>query len=200
MKDGIRLTPKHIIIGVLALALAGGSWFAWGWYKDAKGQLVEMDAAIQILYLEPCMDVASKKMLTMKKPTEEQIRRAKDNADEICRAILKHSISHGVNPSWMLRISIAESNLKHASMSNRFAFGIAQVHLPAWGAHLDDIGTMDGNIRAGAMILALYLKQFNGDYRLATLAYNRGDATVRNALLRGENPANGYYERVKGAV
>lgn len=200
MKDGIRITAKHIIIGVLALALAGGSWFAWGWYKNAKGRLNDMEAAIEILYMAPCVEVASKRMLTVKKPTEEQVQKATENATEICRAILKHSVDHSIHPNWMLKISIVESNLRHVSMSNRFAFGIAQVHLPAWGAHLDDIGTMDGNIRAGAMILALYLKKFNGDYRLATLAYNRGDATVRNALLRGENPANGYYERVKGAV
>jgi soluble lytic murein transglycosylase-like protein len=40
------------------------------------------------------------------------------------------------------------------------------------------------------------LERFNGDLRMALLAYNRGPSRVNDLLARGRNPANGYDQSV----
>ncbi|HEX8830733.1 MAG TPA: hypothetical protein VF705_06180, partial [Longimicrobium sp.] len=44
------------------------------------------------------------------------------------------------------------------------------------------------------------LELFDGDVRLAVIAYNRGEVAVQRAMRRGRDPENGYGERVLGAI
>ena len=44
------------------------------------------------------------------------------------------------------------------------------------------------------------LDRYDADARLALLAYNRGPAVVSARISRGEDPANGFADRVLGAA
>ena len=54
------------------------------------------------------------------------------------------------------------------------------------------------NMRLGFTNLKDMLKLFDGDVRLAVIAYNRGEVAVQRAVKRGRDPENGYGKRVLG--
>jgi soluble lytic murein transglycosylase-like protein len=54
------------------------------------------------------------------------------------------------------------------------------------------------NLRVGFKYLRFLLDKYEGNERLALLAYNRGPGTVDDALRRGSNPDNGYADFVYG--
>ena len=54
------------------------------------------------------------------------------------------------------------------------------------------------NLRLGFRFLRFLINKYDGDVRLALLAYNRGPTTVDGLLARGVDPSNGYVQRVLG--
>ena len=56
----------------------------------------------------------------------------------------------------------------------------------------------DTNLRLGFRFLRYLIDRYNGDVRLALLAYNRGPTIVDAHVARGTNPHNGYVQRVLG--
>jgi len=52
------------------------------------------------------------------------------------------------------------------------------------------------NMRLGFRYLKKLLLEFDGDMRLALLAYNRGPYRVSGLLAKGHDPANGYAHAV----
>ncbi len=56
----------------------------------------------------------------------------------------------------------------------------------------------DTNLRVGFKYLRYLMDKYDGNEKLALLAYNRGPGTVDKALKRGRNPDNGYADFVKG--
>ncbi|HEY8009418.1 MAG TPA: lytic transglycosylase domain-containing protein [Rudaea sp.] len=96
--------------------------------------------------------------------------------DEIAAA----SAEFGVEPSLLRAVIHAESAFNPNAISDKGAQGLMQL-MPATAADLGvgspfDVGQ---NIRGGAHYLALLLRQFNGDERLATAAYNAGPQNVQ---------------------
>jgi len=59
-----------------------------------------------------------------------------------------------------------------------------------------DLMDRECNIIRGIQIYADALLAFDGDERLALLAFNRGKWAVNAALRAGQNPANGYARKV----
>lgn len=96
--------------------------------------------------------------------------------DEIAAA----STEFGVEPSLLRAVIHAESAFNPNAISDKGAQGLMQL-MPGTAADLGvgspfDVGQ---NIRGGAHYLALLLRQFNGDVRLATAAYNAGPQSVQ---------------------
>jgi soluble lytic murein transglycosylase-like protein len=54
------------------------------------------------------------------------------------------------------------------------------------------------NLRVGFGYLRRLIDKYDGDVRLALLAYNRGEGAVDRDLRSGRNPENGYTRRVLG--
>ncbi|MFC5740313.1 lytic transglycosylase domain-containing protein [Dyella tabacisoli] len=91
------------------------------------------------------------------------------------------SVQFGVDEAFLRAIIHAESAFNPRALSIKGAQGLMQL-MPAtagdMGVH--DAFDADQNILGGARYLALLLKNFNGDERLAAAAYNAG----ANAVLR----------------
>ncbi|WP_245778744.1 lytic transglycosylase domain-containing protein [Dokdonella immobilis] len=86
----------------------------------------------------------------------------------------------GVDESLLRAVIHAESAFNPMALSSKGAQGLMQL-MPGTATDLgvDDAFDAAQNIRGGAQYLARMLKNFNGDERLATAAYNAGPAAVQ---------------------
>lgn len=104
----------------------------------------------------------------------------------------------GVDPSLLRAVIHAESAFNRYAVSDKGAQGLMQL-MPGTAADLGVGDPFDAgqNIRGGADYLAQLLKQFNGDEKLATAAYNAGPQNV--AKYKGVPPFDEtqlYVQRV----
>jgi soluble lytic murein transglycosylase-like protein len=91
------------------------------------------------------------------------------------------SAESGVDEAFLRAIIHAESAFNPRAMSLKGAQGLMQL-MPGTA---NDMGVLDAfdpaqNIHGGARYLALLLKDFNGNIRLAAAAYNAGPAAVQH--------------------
>ena len=110
--------------------------------------------------------------------------------------------SEGVSPSVAFGLVHAESSFRERVVSYAGALGLTQV-LPStarWvlDAPADREALFDRhtNLRAGFRYLRYLEERYDGDLRLALVAYNRGPGTVEDVLGKGVDPDNGYADRV----
>lgn len=106
-----------------------------------------------------------------------------------------------IDPDVAFGVVRTESEFKSRATSHVGAIGLTQL-MPNTARWLRP-GTTTGELRDSKMNLSIgfgYLKdmlrKYDGDTRLALLAYNRGPGTVDRVLERGGNPDNGYVEAV----
>lgn len=122
---------------------------------------------------------------------------------DLATAIYDVALSEGIDPGIGFRLVQVESNFKRGARSHADAFGYTQVQLPTARYYLPDVTAdqlydRDTNLRVGFRFLRDLLGHFDGDLRLALLAYNRGPARVRQILSQGGDPGNGYAKAVMG--
>lgn len=94
---------------------------------------------------------------------------------------VKHAAhKYQVDPSLLRAVIHAESAFVATALSRQGAQGLTQL-MPATAKELGVVNAFDPkqNIEGGAKYLALMLKKFNGDTRLATAAYNAGPNAVK---------------------
>lgn len=118
-------------------------------------------------------------------------------AREIAAAVHRQARLRGEDPDLALAIISVESNFNPAAVSSRGALGLMQV-MPQWGRVLDIAGDLTNpsvSIKYGMQILSFYNGMYK-DREVAITAYNRGPGAVDAALMRGEDPHNGYASRV----
>jgi soluble lytic murein transglycosylase-like protein len=121
----------------------------------------------------------------------------KNRAAQLATAFSKYSDEYNLDVDLLIAIAREESEFDPKAVSTVGAMGIMQV-MPFWSADLEWVGQpselfdIDKNIHAGAYILRQYLDMFQGNKRMALLAYNRGPGTVINRIHNGESPDNGY--------
>jgi soluble lytic murein transglycosylase-like protein len=89
------------------------------------------------------------------------------------------AIEFGVDPSLLRAVIHAESAFNPNAISDKGAEGLMQL-IPGTASDMGVNNPFDvtQNIRGGAQYLAGLLKQFNGDERMATAAYNAGPQNV----------------------
>jgi len=122
---------------------------------------------------------------------------------ELARRIYEAARAHGIDPQVAFGLVRVESGFRPNAVGPGGAAGLTQI-MPRTAAWLRP-GTTPRDLRSPELSLDLgfgYLRElkerYDGDVRLALLAYNRGPGTVDRALRRGTNPNNGYVERVLG--
>lgn len=120
---------------------------------------------------------------------------------DLASAINDIALSEGIAPALAFRLVQVESGFYRRAVSPVGAVGYAQL-MPPTAFELDpsleyrDLFDRDTNLRLGFRYLRQMLDKYEGDLRLALLAYNRGPGTVDSIRRVGGDPANGYARAV----
>jgi soluble lytic murein transglycosylase-like protein len=122
----------------------------------------------------------------------------------LANAIIEAATAEGIDPDLAFRLVRVESVFKERAVSSAGALGLTQL-MPGTARLLDRslrsrsaILEPQTNLRLGFRYLRHMIKQYDGDVRLALLAYNRGPNAVNRALRGGQDPENGYSHKVLG--
>jgi hypothetical protein len=111
------------------------------------------------------------------------------------------ALKENIKPDVAFGLVRTESEFKSHATSHVGAIGLTQL-MPAtarWlrpGTQVSDLRDPEVNLSIGFRYLRDMIDKYDGDERLALLAYNRGPGTVDRVLKRGGNPDNGYAEAV----
>ncbi len=109
--------------------------------------------------------------------------------------------AEGVEPDLAFRLVETESSFRRTAVSGAGAVGYTQIKpsTAAWlrpGTTREDLFDTRTNLRLGFRYLSLLLDRYEGDSRLALLAYNQGPNRVGSLLAMGRDPGNGYARRI----
>lgn len=122
---------------------------------------------------------------------------------DLAAKIYDIALSEGIDPTIAYNLVKVESGFYVRAISPVGAVGLTQV-MPATARELDptlsyaDLFHQETNLRLGFRYLRHMLDKYQGDLRLALLAYNRGPGTVDRIRRVGGDPANGYDVAVLG--
>jgi soluble lytic murein transglycosylase-like protein len=123
---------------------------------------------------------------------------------DLATKIYDIALAEGIDPGLAYRLVRVESGFYGGAISPVGAVGLTQV-MPATARELDptlaysDLFHQETNLRLGFSYLRQMLEKYQGDMRLALLAYNRGPGTVDRIRQVGGDPANGYEVAVMGS-
>lgn len=122
---------------------------------------------------------------------------------DLAGRVFDEALRAGLDPDLAFEIVRIESRFNPRAVSPAGAIGLTQVMLKT-AAFYDSTITAEElfdpttNLRIGFRYFRDLLGRYNGDLRLALLAYNRGPQRVGELLARGTDPANGYAAAVLG--
>jgi soluble lytic murein transglycosylase-like protein len=109
----------------------------------------------------------------------------------------------GIDPVVAFSLVRVESAFLRNAVSSKGAVGLTQL-MPSTAAFLEpgiayqQLFDRQTNLRIGFRYLRMLLQQYDGDLRLALLAYNRGPTRVDSIRRAGGDPNNGYPRMVLG--
>jgi len=118
----------------------------------------------------------------------------------LAATIFDIALKEGLDPDLAFRLVQLESGFNARAVSRVGAIGLAQL-MPATARQFDRSVTRDKlyepatNLTIGFRYLRRLIGTYNGDVRLALLAYNLGEVAVDAARRAGKNPLAGY-ERI----
>ncbi|WP_297437501.1 lytic transglycosylase domain-containing protein [uncultured Clostridium sp.] len=112
----------------------------------------------------------------------------KSDSERIDMAVKSASSKYGVDEKLIKSIIKAESNFNPSVTSSSGAQGVMQI-MPA---NFKMLGITDGynieqNINGGTKILRNYLDRFDGDTKMALMAYNGGPGTMERRGVKSES-------------
>lgn len=122
---------------------------------------------------------------------------------DLAMAIHEIALAENIDPQLAFELVRVESQFNPRAVSPVGALGFTQL-MPSTAKLLKpgitraQIFDRDTNLRLGFRFLRSMVNHYDGDVRLALLAYNRGPATVDRLLRVGADPGNGYAQAVLG--
>lgn len=124
---------------------------------------------------------------------------------DLAASIYDIALAEDVDPALAFRLVRIESSFRQHAVSQAGAVGYTQVkpstaRLLDPSVRYDQLFETETNLRLGFRYLRLLLHRYEGDVKLALLAYNRGPTRVGSLLALGRDPSNGYAERVLGEL
>lgn len=122
-------------------------------------------------------------------------------AHALAAAIHDHAVEANIDPQLAYGLVKTESSFKPRATSHVGARGLTQVmpRTARWlqpGTKAEQLYDQETNLRLGFRYLRQLIDKYEGDTKLALLAYNRGPGTVDKVLRRGGDPDNGYARKV----
>jgi soluble lytic murein transglycosylase-like protein len=122
---------------------------------------------------------------------------------DLAAAIEDVALSEKIKPELAFQLVSAESQFNSHAVSPVGAVGYTQLmpetaRLLSPGISRQKLFDRETNLRLGFRFLRQLLEKYNGDMRLALLAYNRGPDRVDALVRNGVNPNNGYVRLVLG--
>ncbi len=120
---------------------------------------------------------------------------------DLAAAIYDIAMAEGIDPDVAFSLVRVESRFASRAVSEKGAVGLTQV-MPTTAFELQpgiqpaDLFDEKTNLRLGFRYLRQMIRQYDGDLRLALLAYNRGPGRVDEIRQQGGDPSNGYARRV----
>jgi len=134
---------------------------------------------------------------------QQKIERYKDMGldRKLAESIYDLALEENIDPDIAFGLVRTESEFKPTAQSHVGAVGLTQL-MPAtarWmrpGTQVADLRKPEINLSIGFRYLSELIDKYDGDKRLALLAYNRGPGTVDRVLKRGGDPDNGYAKAV----
>ncbi len=181
----------------------------------------EQQAAAEIVKAEPVVAVAvpvQPKVAAPAPETKAEPKKVEDESlvlaakyrkqgyrvsEKLARTIHELALESEIDPDVAFGLVRAESSFRTTATSPVGAVGLMQL-MPAtarWmqpGVTRAQLRDPDTNLRVGFKYLRYLMDKYDGNEKLALLAYNRGPGTVDKALKRGRNPDNGYADFVMG--
>lgn len=121
----------------------------------------------------------------------------------LAESIYDAAVENEIDPNIAFGLVRAESSFRNTSTSPVGAVGLTQL-MPKTAAWLEpgvtraELREPKTNLKIGFKYLRQMIDKYEGDTKLALLAYNRGPGTVDRELKRGNNPDNGYADFVEG--
>lgn len=120
---------------------------------------------------------------------------------QLAEQIYDEALDAGIDPDLAFGLVHAESSFENGATSHVGAIGLTQLmpNTAEWlepGVTRDELRNPEVNLRIGFGYLKDLVARYDGDTKLALLAYNRGPGTVDRELKKGNNPDNGYAELV----
>lgn len=203
---GARLTTP---LGTTCLAVfsLGVGLVASGWLtvpgsplSDARERAANLEAQLQEAHVQ----------LAHRSLQVERLRHVQEEASrhdipvELASMVHDLALVEGMRPELAFRLVAAESTFRQYAVSEKGAVGFTQIK-PSTARLLSpdvteaELFDAETNLRLGFRYLRLLLERYDGDMRLALLAYNRGPTRVGTLLAMGRDPANGYARKILAA-
>lgn len=161
------------------------------------------DGAVGHAWREARLEVADKTVAARDQVIQQKLEAfasynvSRDLAEDIYDIALEEDI----DPDVAFGLVRTESAFKNSATSHVGAIGLTQL-MPATARWLKkdvtvrDLRDSRTNLRIGFKYLRDLINKYDGDTKLALLAYNRGPGTVDRVLKRGGDPDNGYPDMV----
>jgi soluble lytic murein transglycosylase-like protein len=120
---------------------------------------------------------------------------------QLAESIYDLALRENIEPDVAFGLVRTESEFKTSATSHVGAIGLTQL-MPATargmrkGTTIADLRDPKINLSIGFKFLREMLNHYDGDSKMALLAYNRGPGIVDRILKRGGDPDNGYADAV----
>jgi hypothetical protein len=148
-------------------------------------------------------DIKEEKVSARDRVIEEKMERYRELGleRELAETIYDLALQEDIDPDIAFGLVRTESEFKTAATSHVGAIGLTQLmpKTAQWfkkGVTISQLRDPETNLQIGFRYLNELMDKYDGDQRLALLAYNRGPGTVDRVLKRGGDPDNGYAEAV----
>jgi len=115
------------------------------------------------------------------------------------------SKEYDLDLEFMVGLMRVESSYRQNAVSNMNAYGLMQVRMST-AQELDptietfwQLYSPERNIRLGSEYFRKLLDRYNGDYRMAALAYNRGPTRLDGEITDNIDISDHYYRKIRTA-
>lgn len=198
-----KLTTPLGAASLAVLSFAGGLWVASS-LGVPGGELEETRAALAD-ESEEARDLRSR--LAVREIQLQRLRAVQAHSSaygipaDLAASVYDIAVAEGIRPELAFKLVEIESSYRRHAVSAAGAVGYTQIKLSTArllrpDVTLEQLFERETNLRLGFRYLRLLLDRYEGDERLALLAYNRGPTRVGSLLSLGLDPSNGYARRI----